>query len=166
MNCSNLKEYMDRYGPLVADRARQAFEPLHIPATDAVVRLDLNRPMLPAQAHVVTAAVKTLRNRQRIASGYETADRRTARFRRRRTRASRDSSSRCSSRCSGWAATQRSGSKASRAAVSPGAMVGMAGVVTQHSLGAEPDSWQLFRESCMIGRCPGHYRVEAGLSWT
>jgi hypothetical protein len=60
MNCETLQEYLDRYGALVADRARQAFEPLHIPATDAVVRLDLKRPMLPAQAHVVTAAVKTL----------------------------------------------------------------------------------------------------------
>ena len=60
MNCETLQEYLDRYGPLVADRARQAFEPLHVPATDAVVTLDLKRPMLPAQAHVVTAAVKTL----------------------------------------------------------------------------------------------------------
>ena len=60
MNCETLQEYLDRYGALVADRARQAFEPLHVPATDAVVKLDLKRPMLPAQAHVVTAAVKTL----------------------------------------------------------------------------------------------------------
>ena len=60
MNCETLQEYLDRYGALVADRARQAFEPLHVPATDSVVRLDLKRPMLPAQAHVVTAAVKTL----------------------------------------------------------------------------------------------------------
>jgi hypothetical protein len=60
MNCKTLQEYLDRYGSLVADRARQAFEPLHVPATDAVVTLDLKRPMLPAQAHVVTAAVKTL----------------------------------------------------------------------------------------------------------
>ena len=60
MNCETLQEYLDRYGSLVADRARQAFEPLHVPATDAVVTLDLKRPMLPAQAHVVTAAVKTL----------------------------------------------------------------------------------------------------------
>jgi hypothetical protein len=57
-------------------------------------------------------------NRQRIIITYErTAARRIARFRRRRAWVSRDSSSRCSSRCSGWAATQRSGSKASRAAV-------------------------------------------------
>ena len=27
MNCETVKEYLDRYGPLVADRARQAFEP-------------------------------------------------------------------------------------------------------------------------------------------
>ena len=66
MNCETLREYMDRYGPLVAERARQAFEPLHIPATDAVVRLDLNRPMLPAQAHVVTAAVKTLQRQKAV----------------------------------------------------------------------------------------------------
>jgi hypothetical protein len=60
MNCNTLKEYLDRYGALVADRARQAFEPLHVPTSDAVVTLDLKRPMLPAQAHVVTAAKKTL----------------------------------------------------------------------------------------------------------
>ena len=64
MNCETLQEYLDRYGPLVAERARQAFEPLHVPTTDAVITLDLKRPMLPAQAHVVTAAVKTL-NRQK-----------------------------------------------------------------------------------------------------
>ena len=66
MICENLKEYLDRYGPLVAERARQAFEPLHIPATDAVVALDLKRPMLPAQGHVVTAAVKTLRRQKAV----------------------------------------------------------------------------------------------------
>jgi len=60
MNCETLQEYLDRYGTLVADQARQAFEPLHVPATDSVVTLNLKRPMLPAQAHVVTAAVKTL----------------------------------------------------------------------------------------------------------
>ena len=64
MNCETLQDYLDRYGPLVAERARQAFEPLHVPTTDAVVTLDLKRPMLPAQGHVVTAAVKTL-NRQK-----------------------------------------------------------------------------------------------------
>ena len=66
MNCGTLKEYLDRYGPLVADRARQAFEPLHVPATDAVVMLDLKRPMLPAQGHVVTAAVKTLQRQKAV----------------------------------------------------------------------------------------------------
>ena len=66
MNCETLQEYLDRYGPLVADRARQAFEPLHVPATDAVVTLDLKRPMLPAQAHVVTAAVKTLKRQKAV----------------------------------------------------------------------------------------------------
>jgi len=66
MNCENLQEYLDRFGLLVADRARQAFEPLHVPATDAVVELDLKRPMLPAQAHVVTAAVKTLQRQKSV----------------------------------------------------------------------------------------------------
>ena len=66
MNCETLKEYLDRYGPLVAERARQAFEPLHVPATDAVVKLELKRPMLPAQAHVVTAAVKTLDHQKAV----------------------------------------------------------------------------------------------------
>jgi hypothetical protein len=66
MNCETLQEYLDCYGPLVADRARQAFEPLHVPATDAVVTLDLKRPMLPAQTHVVTAAVKTLKRQKAV----------------------------------------------------------------------------------------------------
>ena len=66
MTCETLQEYLDRYGPLVADRARQAFEPLHVPATDAVVELDLKRPMLPAQTHVVTAAVKTLQRQKSV----------------------------------------------------------------------------------------------------
>ena len=66
MNCETIQEYLDRYGPLVADRARQAFEPLHVPSTDAVVTLDLKRPMLPAQGHVVTAAVKTLKRQKAV----------------------------------------------------------------------------------------------------
>jgi hypothetical protein len=66
MNCVTIQEYLDRYGSLVADRARQAFEPLHVPSTDAVVSLDLKRPMLPAQGHVVTAAVKTLRRQKSV----------------------------------------------------------------------------------------------------
>jgi|HubBroStandDraft_6_1064221.scaffolds.fasta_scaffold939907_2 hypothetical protein len=37
MNCETLTEYLDCYDPLVADRAREAFEPLHVPATDAAV---------------------------------------------------------------------------------------------------------------------------------
>lgn len=66
MDCETLKEYLDRYGSLVADRARQAFEPLHVPSADAVVALDLKRPMLPAQAHVATAAVKTLQRQKAV----------------------------------------------------------------------------------------------------
>ena len=66
MNCETLQDYLDRYGPLVAERARQAFEPLHVPTTDAVITLDLKRPMLPAQGHVVTAAVKTLKRQKAV----------------------------------------------------------------------------------------------------
>ena len=66
MNCETLQEYLDCYGSLVADRARQAFEPLHVPATDAVIKLDLKRSVLPAQAHVVTAAVKTLNHQKAV----------------------------------------------------------------------------------------------------
>ena len=66
MNCETLQEYLDRYGSLVADQARRAFEPLHVPATDGVVSLELKRPMLPAQAHVVTAAVKTLNHQKAV----------------------------------------------------------------------------------------------------
>ena len=66
MNCVTIQEYLDRYGPLVADRARQAFEPLHVPSTDAVITLDLKRAMLPAQGHVVTAAVKTLKRQKSV----------------------------------------------------------------------------------------------------
>lgn len=66
MNCETLEEYLDRYGSLVADRARQAFEPLHVPSTDAVATLVLKRPMLPAQAHVATAAVKTVQRQKAV----------------------------------------------------------------------------------------------------
>ena len=66
MNCETLEEYLEQYGQLVADRARQAFAPLHVPATDAVVALDLKRPMLQAQAHVVTASTKTLRHQKAV----------------------------------------------------------------------------------------------------
>jgi hypothetical protein len=66
MNCHSLQEYLDRYGPLVAERAKQAFEPLHVPAIDATVTLDLKRPMLAAQAHVVTAAVKSLKRQKAV----------------------------------------------------------------------------------------------------
>ena len=38
MNCETLQDYLDRYGSLVAERARQAFEPLHVPSTDAASR--------------------------------------------------------------------------------------------------------------------------------
>ena len=66
MNCATVKEYLDRYGALVAERAREAFEPLHIPSADAVVELEIRRAMLPAQAHVVTAAVKTLQKQKAV----------------------------------------------------------------------------------------------------
>jgi hypothetical protein len=49
MNSKTLQPYLDRYGPLVADRARQAFEPLHVPATDAAVTLDLKLPAAPGR---------------------------------------------------------------------------------------------------------------------
>jgi len=58
--------YLETYGGLIAERARAAFEPLHVPATDAVVKLDLKRSMLPAQEHAVTAAVKTLRTQKAV----------------------------------------------------------------------------------------------------
>ena len=66
MNCTTLQSYLDRYGTLVADRARQAFQPLHVPASDPVVSLEIKRPMLPAQGHVVTAAVKTLKRQKAV----------------------------------------------------------------------------------------------------
>ena len=66
MNCDTLISYLDAYGPLVADRARQAFEPLHVPATDAAIELDLRRPLFPSQAHTMTAMVKTLRHQKAV----------------------------------------------------------------------------------------------------
>jgi hypothetical protein len=66
MNCETLTEYLDRYGPLVAARARAAFEPLHVPATDPAVALALKRPLLPAQAHAVTASAKTLSQQKSV----------------------------------------------------------------------------------------------------
>jgi superfamily II DNA or RNA helicase len=66
MECKNRKDYLARYGPLIAERARAAFQPLHVPASDAVVQLDLKRPMLPAQEHAVTAAVRALQRQKAI----------------------------------------------------------------------------------------------------
>ena len=66
MNATTLSMYLDAYGQLVADRARQAFEPLHVPATDPVVELDLKRPLLAAQAHAATAMVKALRHQKAV----------------------------------------------------------------------------------------------------
>ena len=66
MHATTLQEYLTDYGALVADRARQAFEPLHVPSTDAAIELDLRRPMLDAQAHVVTAMVKCLNKQKAV----------------------------------------------------------------------------------------------------
>ena len=66
MNCETLQDYLDRYGSLVAERARQAFEPLHVPTKEPAITLDLKRAMLPAQAHAVTAAVKTLKRQKSV----------------------------------------------------------------------------------------------------
>ena len=66
MNCASLADYIAEYGSLIADRARAAFEPLHVPSTDAVVQLDLKRDMLPAQAHVVTAMTKCLKRQKAV----------------------------------------------------------------------------------------------------
>jgi len=66
MNATTLTDYLSKYGGALADRAREAFEPLHVPSTDAVVSLDLRRAMLPAQAHAVTAAVKALQRQKAV----------------------------------------------------------------------------------------------------
>ncbi len=69
------------------------------------------------------AASKPIGRKLSITIAYWAATiRRAAQFRRRWAWASRDSSSRCSSRRLGWAATRRSGRRTSKAAVSPGSM--------------------------------------------
>lgn len=59
-NVHTLDEYLERYVPYLGQQANQALVPLHVPSRDAPIALATKRKPRPAQAHVITAAVKTL----------------------------------------------------------------------------------------------------------
>ena len=55
---TSVSDYLGLYGPLIAEKVRATFTPLHCPARDAPIKVDLVRPSLAAQAHVITAVCK------------------------------------------------------------------------------------------------------------
>jgi hypothetical protein len=61
MECTNLTEYMDRYGQLLGQQAERSLRPLHVPGRDALVKVPLLRQPFEAQLHVISAATKQLR---------------------------------------------------------------------------------------------------------
>lgn len=66
MQATNLTEYLDRYGALIAERTKTSFAPLHVPARDKPLALDLKRKLMGAQAHAVTATVKAWRRSKSV----------------------------------------------------------------------------------------------------
>lgn len=66
-DCTNLTDYMERYGALLGKQAAAELVPLHLPGIDPVLDFsDLLREPLPAQAHVCTAGVKALDRQKNI----------------------------------------------------------------------------------------------------
>ncbi len=65
-DCNNLDQYLDAYGGLLAKQTEKSFLPLHVPGRDPVVRLDLARPLFPAQLHAVTGVVRGLERQKSV----------------------------------------------------------------------------------------------------
>jgi len=62
MEATNLDEYLQRYGPLLARQAQERFNPLHVPGRDPLPPMDgLLRPPYPAQRHAIAAVAAALR---------------------------------------------------------------------------------------------------------
>lgn len=66
MPCSTVDGYMERYGAALGAEARRALRPLHDPAVDPASEVTLRRAPFPAQAHVVAAAAKCLKDKAAV----------------------------------------------------------------------------------------------------
>lgn len=65
-DCKDLDSFMRDYGELLAQKARQLLQPLHVPGRDPVILAPLLRAPHGAQSHVVTAAVKALSRQKAV----------------------------------------------------------------------------------------------------
>jgi hypothetical protein len=66
MQATNLTEYLDRYGALIAERTKDLLRTAHVPARDKPLALDLKRKPFDAQAHAVTAIVKAWKHNKSV----------------------------------------------------------------------------------------------------
>src|ERR1035441_1142107 len=57
-DCTNLDGFLEQYGDLLAAKARDTLDPLHVPGRDAASMPSLIRKPFDAQAHVVEAVAK------------------------------------------------------------------------------------------------------------
>lgn len=62
----SLEGYMLTYGEQLQQNALDSLDPLHVPGRDPLLEFAINRQCFEPQAHVVTAAVKTLRRRKSV----------------------------------------------------------------------------------------------------
>ena len=61
-----LTDYLNRYGKLLGQAASRSTQPLHTPGVDEIIRPALMREPYPAQAHLITAGIKTLRRQRAL----------------------------------------------------------------------------------------------------
>lgn len=66
---ATLDQYLERYAPLLGQQANQTLVPLHVPSRDPPIVVQTKRKPRPAQAHVITAAVKSLRRQSAVLLG-------------------------------------------------------------------------------------------------
>lgn len=67
MRSSNLDEYLETYGPLLAQQAQERFDPLHVPGRDLLPPMDhLLRPPYPAQQHAIAALTAALHRQKSV----------------------------------------------------------------------------------------------------
>ena len=60
-DCTELTDYLGSYAHVLGVQIAERIKPLHVPATDPVIEMQFRREPRPAQAHVITAAVKQWR---------------------------------------------------------------------------------------------------------
>src|SRR5438552_2944221 len=66
MQAQTLDQYFTEYGTLLGQQAAKATRPLHVPGSDATSLPELLRQPFEAQAHVVAAGAKALRQQKSI----------------------------------------------------------------------------------------------------